>query len=675
MNFIPDRIKLLFRLIIIQIGFLFLYRLAFCIAFFRTAEDFSTVDLLKAFYIGTKFDLRLTMIILLIPFLLSAIPVIGTLKNRGKFRHFWLWLLTIINTIVFMFYLGDFGNYAYLQVRISSALTKFLSTPIISATMVWESYPVIWLAILSIVVIGLIHLLNKKIVFDSKLNSISNNKLPAKIFIPIWVIFFFSFVGGIYGKLGWYPLRWSEAFFSTNNFISSLGVNPVLYYIDTLKFKDVRLADPEKTKEYYDTISSYLMLPTPDKETLNYTRIEKPTPKIKGTPNVVVIVLESMVAFKSKLFGSTLDASPYLDEIAQDSLFFTKFYVPSQATARSMFALVTGLPDLSQTKTGSRNPFIINQHTVINQFKDYQKMYFLGGSANWGNIRGIFSNNIDNIEIFEDGSYTSPRMDVWGISDYHLFIEANEVLKQKNKPFFAVIQSSGFHRPYTIPEERGDFKIKEIENKNLIYQNGFVSQEEFNSLRWQDYGLGNFIKLAKKEKYFDNTIFVIYGDHGLPVLNAQHVPEGERIHNLENFHVPLLIYGPKFFKPKKIDSFASQLDILPTLAGLMGVPYTNTTLGRDIFDEKYGDDRDLFVYYWYTSPPTFGILNKKFFYTDNLQDISNLYLYRSKEPNANRKDEYPEIYKKMKELARGMYYTGRYMMENNRKKESSSLHE
>ena len=95
----------------------------------------------------------------------------------------------------------------------------------------------------------------------------------------------------------------------------------------------------------------------------------------------------------------------------------------------------------------------------MNAFKDHRKFYFLGGSASWANIRGLLANNIPGLEIYEEGSYTSPRVDVWGISDLSLFEEANDVLKNSDEPFFAIIQTSGNHRPYTIPEDNKGFKI------------------------------------------------------------------------------------------------------------------------------------------------------------------------------------------------------------------------
>ncbi|MFN8370234.1 MAG: sulfatase-like hydrolase/transferase [Bacteriovoracaceae bacterium] len=382
---------------------------------------------------------------------------------------------------------------------------------------------------------------------------------------------------------------------------------------------------------------------------------------------MVVIVLESFAAYKSSLFKNELKASPYFDKLATEGLFFPNYYVPCQATARSMFALVTGLPDLTVSNTSTRNPFLVNQHSIINEFEGYDKLYFLGGSANWGNIRGIFAHNIDGIEIIEEGSFKSPRTDVWGISDYHLMIEANDHLKNRTKPFFAIIQSAGFHRPYTIPSDAGNFKVEKVDSMATLEKNGFISEDEYNSLRFQDYSLGNFIEIAKREKYFDNTIFIMYGDHGLPANQAANINAGTRFHNLENFHVPFLIYAPKLIQPQINTKPMSQMDLLPSIASLIGIPYNNTTLGRNIFDDKIDPNRYLFVYYWYTLPPEFAVFNSEFYYKDNLQNISELYRYNEPSFDKNIKASEPQKAQELQNLARGYFYAAKHLMMNNKK--------
>src|SRR5690606_22260866 len=152
--------------------------------------------------------------------------------------------------------------------------------------------------------------------------------------------------------------------------------------------------------------------------------------------------------------------------------------------------------------------------------------------------------NVSDIKIYEEGSFSSKseRVDVWGISDLDLFKEAHNVLKKESKPFIAYIQSAGFHRPYTIPQNNDGFELKNY-NEQEILNNGFISLEEYNSLRFQDHAFGIFMDLAKKSKYYKNTIFIVFGDHGIPVVGkSQNMPAGYYKHRLVLHHVPLLIH-------------------------------------------------------------------------------------------------------------------------------------
>jgi len=326
------------------------------------------------------------------------------------------------------------------------------------------------------------------------------------------------------------------------------------------------------------------------------------------------------------------------------------------------------LPDTSKVKTGSRNPFVVNQHTTIGELKGYEKYYFLGGSANWGNIRGVFSYNIPDLNIYEEGSYKSPKVDVWGISDLDLFKEANEVLKEQgqNKPFFALLQSSGFHRPYTIPVGSDGFKsltTKDISEKNL-HDYGFESIEEYNAMRLQDHSLGKFMAMAKKEKWYDNTIFLIFGDHSLPHNNAKNVKDWER--DLANgFHVPLIVHSPKYISPGVDNKIASEMDIMPTVAGLAGVPYKTRSFGKDLFNKQLDSKRAAFSYNWY-APFHITLIDEEFYFEYiPYNNQGRLVRHVDESPADNVKDKFPDKYREMENLTKGLYESAKYLLLHN----------
>ena len=181
-------------------------------------------------------------------------------------------------------------------------------------------------------------------------------------------------------------------------------------------------------------------------------------------------------------------------------------------------------------------------------------------------------------------------MDVWGISDLDLFREATHEFSLQREPFIAVIQTSGSHRPYTIPKDSGGFVPRQVDDAETA-RNGFATAAEYNAFRFLDHSLGVFMENASREPWFSNTVFVFYGDHGLPGT-APNIPPAERELELTHFHVPLLFYAPGLLGPgRRVDTVASELDVLPTLASLAGVPCLNSTLGRDLLDPAFDEMR------------------------------------------------------------------------------------
>ena len=642
---------------------LFGMRLIFWYMFNNPADPVPFENLLTAFYLGTKFDLRLTLYVLIPVFALGWIKLFSPFRN--KITHaVWLTYLILAASGVLFFYVADFGHYAYLNKRIDATVLRFLENFDTSASMVWQSYAVIpWTLFILILI-----LLNAYVV-HRLLRYYAQQPTPAiRLRHKFWIapLSFFVFLFAIFGKFSYYPLRWSDAFFSTHTYASSVASNPVLYFFNTIKNKDL-VFDKNRTRDYYDLMSHYLGITHPDKTRLDYSRHIAAKQTFKTPPNVVVVFLESFAAYKTGTYGNKLDPTPHFDKLVKDSVLFSNYYTPHTGTARSVFAAVTGLPDIEVNKTSTRNPLVVDQHTIINYFKNYEKYYFIGGSANWGNIRGVLQHNIHGLNLYEEGSYTLPRMDVWGIDDTSLFIEANWVLRKQKEPFFAIIQTSGNHRPYHIPDESYGFQLRDADSKSL-QTNGFIGIDEFNAFRFMDHSLGYFIEQAKKEPYFENTLFIFFGDHGITGFSGDHSRPYLTHTELSGLLTPLVIYAPKLLPPQKFDKVASELDLLPTVAGLLGVDYVNTTLGRDLFDPQFDDRRYAFTI-THNKVSTLGLVGKDFYFRI-LDDGSNPILndLNATDTRANVLQQHPELAKQMRELTFGIFETTKYMLHHNQSK-------
>jgi phosphoglycerol transferase MdoB-like AlkP superfamily enzyme len=414
------------------------------------------------------------------------------------------------------------------------------------------------------------------------------------------------FLACIYGKFSRYPLRWSDAYFSRDDFVGELALNPVQYLFETMREEPARM-DVARVRAFYPLMADYLGVPRPDARTLAFARTPPLHPQVRGAPNIVLIQLESFAAFKSGAFGNRMNACPNFDAVARGGILFTNAYSPSEKTARALFAVVFGIPDVSPWQASAHNPLTVDQATIVNAFTGYDKLYFLGGSANWSNIRGMLEHNVDGLRIFEEGSYNAPVVDVWGISDEDLLLAANDVFRREPKPFFAVVQTAGNHRPYTIPKQTHGFSTVQVDEPTLR-ANGFESNEELNSFRYLDHAIGLFFDRARREPYFANTIFVLYGDHGTRTgAPASALSLGDL--SLLVYHVPLVIYAPGLgVAPRRIDEAASHVDILPTVASFCGRPYRTQTLGIDLFDPQRAARSAAFVFTTFHEPPAVGVV-------------------------------------------------------------------
>ncbi|HLP45759.1 MAG TPA: LTA synthase family protein [Candidatus Kapabacteria bacterium] len=659
---VPPRIRLVTIVFVTNLLIFLFLRLGFLFAFIPDTTHLFSLSILKALYLGFKFDARLATLICLPILLFSGIPILHLFKKNFA-RRFWTVYLLLTFAVILLIYLFDFGIYAYVKTRLNASLLMFTNNPGISLKMIWQTYAVIRILILFFLInVFYFWWIKKRLAKSGNVQSILNQTRGKKI--VKYTVFGFLMAAVCYGKLARYPLRWSEAFFSPNTFISYLGVNPVLFFYDTFSATSLNY-DLDKVKQYYPLLAGYYGIEGSERTKLSLERSCSPLPRLKGTPNIVFIIMETFAGFKTGVVNDGLDSSPNFDKLSGQGIYFINHFVPMENTSRSLFALIAGMPDASRGRYSSWNPLLVDQQTVMNYFSNYKKMYFLGGSANWGNIRGLLSHNIKDLEIFEEGSYRSPVLDVWGISDADLFMEANNILRERNDtPFFAFIQTSGNHRPFLVPPDSRGFNTVSV-SKKILEKNGFYSLEEYNGFRFLDHCLGYYFDLAQREAYFNNTIFVIMGDHG--TLNgARDTRFGDL--SLGSFRVPLLIYAPGIIKePGKISTVISELDVLPTLAGLIGKPYVNTTLGRDVFDPAYKDRMYAFTYTPFRMVPRVGLIDEEFYI--NVEPDGSYGLYRWASANAPRdvKAQYPEKAKQMADTALAIMEYSRYLLYHNKK--------
>lgn len=571
---VPRVIRWMALLAALFLGVMTLLRVALYLTLDRVTLPLSQVA--PAFQLGWRFDFRVIASALLPLLVLGSIGWLDPFRDALR-RRVWIGLLGGFSAALLFVYVSDFLHYRYLGQRLNASVLGFLKDASISAGMVWQTYPVMRIVLaLAVAVAAFVGAIGWA------------HRVAAAGAIPArrgaragWFVgVLFICLVGIFGRLSQYPLRWSDAFNLRNAALANLALNPVQSFLSSLDFRESGY-DLEKVREHYAVLSAYLGVTAPDAEKLNFERTVPGRPGAEQ-PNIVLVICESFSGYKSSMWGNPLDPTPFFQQLTREGLFFDNCFTPHFGTARGVWATLTGIPDVEPVETASRNPKLVDQHTIINDFAGYEKFYFIGGSSSWANIRGLLTNNIKDLHLYEEGSYDAPQIDVWGISDKNLFLEANKVLRTQKQPFFAVIQTADNHRPYTIPkEDLGEFKKLEVSDAELG-RAGFESLAEFNAFRYTDFAFQKFFAAARTESYFENTIFIFIGDHGIGGNAGTMFPPAWTVNELTSYHVPLLFYSPKRIPPQRVHAVASMVDLLPTAAGLAGIPYRNTAMGRDL---------------------------------------------------------------------------------------------
>lgn len=396
-------------------------------------------DILNALYIGTKFDIRMVVLGLIPIALILGIPPLERLLVRSRgFRGLIDLLYAAVFAAATLVYIIDFGWFFYMHTRVDASLFELLGDPDIAGTMVWESYPVVWITFGLIVVTALYALFFGKTLARHEATPRLGWKGRTGWSVATFVILFLLGYGQISSNL--FPLRWSNAFFSVDKNISILALNPIQNLFDTVNAARGTRPDIEATRESYPRVAAWLRVPNPDPQKLDFMRTVPGTPAERQEKplNVVVIIMESMTwprtSFSPNLTGIPEDTTPNLMALSKDSLYYPLFFAPTRTTARAIFTTMTGIPDVNRSGgTSSRNQALVDQALMMNEFKGYSKYYMIGGSASWANIRGFLSHNIEGLHLLEEGSWKAPNTDVWGLSDLDLFREAAAALTKSPK--------------------------------------------------------------------------------------------------------------------------------------------------------------------------------------------------------------------------------------------------
>ncbi|WP_367364166.1 LTA synthase family protein [Candidatus Tisiphia endosymbiont of Nedyus quadrimaculatus] len=283
--------------------------------------------------------------------------------------------------------------------------------------------------------------------------------------------------------------------------------------------------------------------------------------------NIIFITVESLSSEFMGKFGNQQNITPNLDRLADESIFFTNLYAVGTRTVRGLEAITLSVPPTPGSSIIRRpdNQSLFNIGTIFKN-EGYVINFVFGGYSYFDNFANYFHGNGYN--IVDRGNLKSNEIsfsNIWGVADEDILIKSLELADQSHKegkPFFSLIMTVSNHRPYTFTEGRIDLPSGSGRNA---------------AVKYTDYAIGKFLELAKTRPWFNNTIFVITADHCASSAGKTDLP-------INKYHIPLLIYAPNILKPQIIDSLASQIDIAPTIFGLLNFSYNSKFFGQDMLN-------------------------------------------------------------------------------------------
>jgi phosphoglycerol transferase MdoB-like AlkP superfamily enzyme len=525
--------------------------------------------------IPKEYDEKLPRVLIGVLFTMVAIYFF-LLKSSESFRARWRigFLNVLFFIIIFLFVFNIVSEYTFWDeygTRYNFIAVDYLIYTNEVIGNIKESYPVGWILTGVLVVTILIYFLIKKYLISFAYTPFSFiNRTGVAFVLLLLPAFVYLFVNNGYRK------------FSTNDYVNELAGNGLYEFgtaffnndLDFYKFYQT-LPDAEALAE----VKRQILERSPSDSFVNSHAfsIERMVsyPGEEKKMNVVLISIESMSASFMRSFGNQQNITPYLDSLSQHSLFFAHCYATGTRTVRGLEVLSLSIPPIPGQSIVRRtnNDSLFSIASVLRQ-KGYITQFLYGGYSSFDNMGPYFKAN--GYEVVDRSALQPSAIhyaNIWGVADedmYTLALQKFDENFKTGKPFFSQIMTVSNHRPYTYPENRIDIPPSE--------------QRREGAVKYTDYAINDFIKKASLKPWFANTIFVIVADHCASAAGKQALP-------VNGYHIPLIIFSPAHIQPKVVENMISQMDIAPTILGLLNVSYRSKFFGQDVLRMPQGKDR------------------------------------------------------------------------------------
>jgi phosphoglycerol transferase MdoB-like AlkP superfamily enzyme len=587
---------------------------------------------------GIRFDIVICGYILVLPYLVLTLLELNGKKNLIISKILFYFIFSFF-TLTFFICAADIPYFNQFFSRFSVTAFEWVNSPLFVIKMIAQE-PKYWMTIIPFLILSFIFYRMLKRIWKS-VYDVETKKGNIYFKAGISILFLGFIFLGIRGRIDEKsPIRVGTAYFCNNAFLNQLGLNPnftlVRSFLDEIneENKAIHLMNDQ---EAIAEVQKQLHIENPDKNFPLLRNISADTaPQHKY--NIVLVIMESMSANKMKRGGNDKNLTPFLDSISENGYYFENFYSSGIHTFNGIFSTLFSFPAIYRQHPMKESAMLkYNGLASILKKNNYSTAYFTTHDGQFDNVEGFLRLN-DFENIITKADYPQEKIKTTlGVPDDFMFEFAIPKLNELaliNKPFLAAFMTASDHGPYYVPEY---FNPQNSDIKDQIVE-------------YADWSIKKFISLAQKQKWFDNTLFVFVADHGAPLDGTYEMP-------LSFNHIPFIIYNPKIILEKKtFDCIGGQIDIFPTLMGILNLPYKNNTLGIDLRKESRpniffnGDDK-------------FGVIDKDWFLISRQDRKINLYYYQKKD-TRDHSSEHADIADKMKNYAEANLQSFQYVILN-----------
>ena len=540
-----------------------LSRMVFMLANWNNLSTVASGLILVAVSKGIRYDMSASAT-LLVPILL--IWHLLALSKARPLRH----LLT--GYLAFLFFavpaLG-FGDLLYFRetgkhftYEIVSYFGPFAIPPISAA---WRMHPVLSVFILvSCAVLAFGGVLTARRLLRFGFPSPPERHPFWLLMLPVFALLtVIAIRGGVKGRI-----TIGDSLISTNPTVNAVCLNPVYSILRTSTTTVIRFRFYDE-KSNTDVVRSLMGCQgTPD---LPHYPLFRESPGLVGgnRRNVVIFILESWSAKSIGALGGDPQTTPVFDSIARDGVLFTRAIATGLRTSEGVFSILCSFPNQPVKPVMKQGSVHITRWRSISEILSdtgYETIFVHGRGLDFDRLRPFLKANRFTrvIDRNDFPPSVSAIDDSWpGYHDEEVMKRANaEFASVSGRPFLGVIYTMNTHPPFVVPEGYPKLFSDDADQHRFL-----------NALHYSDYTLGLFFQMARRERYFKNTIFLFVADHART---------RETLNYSSQHEIPLLIYAQGFLKPKRSEVVSSQLDILPTILGLLKLKTSHASWGRDL---------------------------------------------------------------------------------------------